>query len=162
MSHLLNFGQYNGRSLEWVVFHDPCHIMWIVKKGIHLDQSKFSHEARIRLEELVKRGSHLRIPGYCPWCNERDITRIFLTFNRKRKIVNIHFDCNRCKPGGSSFSQVYTPSLFLLSNREYNSDIEIKFFVSAVKKVYFGNTSVRLTQERLEEFFDDPYNFVNF
>ena len=161
MSYCMNFGKYEGETFEWVFFHDPCYIQWMIK-NVHANVSKFSPEARARFEELERRASHLRIPGYCAWCAERPITRIFLTFNTRKRMMHVHFDCDRCRPEGSSYSQPFLPSLFVLDDLAYHHDSDMKVFVAAIKRAYFGKTSVKLTQKRLEEFFDDPDNFVNY
>ena len=60
------------------------------------------------------------------------------------------------------FSEPLTPS-FLQGDyfRDYDKTGNA-ILLKAIKRVYFGNWSVRLTQERMEEFFETPGNFMAF
>jgi hypothetical protein len=51
----------------------------------------------------------------------------------------------------------YTPDYF----RGYDKT-GAKILISEVKHAYFGSGSARLTQKRMEEFFNNPANFVSF
>lgn len=162
MSYLISFGQYKGKSLEWLFFHDPAYVLWIVKNNIYEEKYKFSDVEKNRFDELVKRASHLRIPGLCKWCGDRPISRMFSTFNKKGKVTEIHFDCDVCRPGGSSLSLPFAPSFFPLGSEANFDDTAFKLLIVGIRQAYFGNTPVWLTQGRLEEFFDNQDNFLVF
>ncbi len=49
----------------------------------------------------------------------------------------------------------YTPDFF----RSYDKT-GARFLVSAIKRAYFGER-VRMTQKKMEEFFDEPGHFMN-
>lgn len=34
--------------------------------------------------------------------------------------------------------------------------------IRAIKRAYFGSPSIRMNQERMEEFFENPENFIQF
>jgi hypothetical protein len=51
----------------------------------------------------------------------------------------------------------FTPDLY----RSYDKT-GARFMVRSIKHAYFGDVSHRMTQARLEAFFDNPTNFVNF
>ncbi|MCX5799641.1 MAG: hypothetical protein NTU90_08795, partial [Proteobacteria bacterium] len=156
------FGKYKDESLEWLFFHDPAYVLWIVKENIHQDKFKFTNEARNRFEELMKRASHLRIPGLRKWCKSRPISRMFYTFDMRGKVVGIHFDCDVCRPDGSSFSLPHTPSFFPPFSEMNFDKTAYRLLLDSIRQVYFGSTSVKLTQGRLEEFFNNQQNFVDF
>jgi len=51
----------------------------------------------------------------------------------------------------------YTPDIF----QSYDKT-GARIMVDAIKHTYFGSSSARMTQNRMEEFFDNPENFVSF
>jgi hypothetical protein len=162
MTYLMNFGGHKGESLEWLFFHDPSYVTWILEKNIHENTARFPGAAKGRFEKLVKRASHLKIPGLCKWCESRPITRMFYTVNRNRKVTKIDFDCGVCEPDGSSLSIPFAPSFFPPDCGIRFDKTASKLLIRSLREAYFESTSVKLTQRRLEEFFDDPGNFVDF
>ncbi len=162
MAHTLNFGKHEGKSLEWLFFNDPAYVEFIIKKGIHNDASKFSALARDRFIILVRRASHLIIPGRCSWCKKKPITRMFLTQHISGGLARVDFDCEDCYPMGSSYSSslkssFFTPDLY----RNYDK-FGARELIKAIKYAYFGDSTYRMTQGRMENFFDNPSFFVNF
>jgi len=88
---------------------------------------------------------------------------MFFTLDRRGKVTGINFDCNVCRPDGSSLSLPLTPSFFPPPDSVINYDkTAFKILLDAIRQVYFGGTSVKLTQGRLEEFFDNHQYFINF
>lgn len=158
----LYFGKHKGKTLEWIFFHDPEYIKWIVENGIHKDPFKFTAEGRARLEKLVKRASHLKIPGFCERCGEKPITKMSLVLHTSGGLVGVEFHCEECRPRESYYSTPLNPSLLESDYfRSYNK-MGAKILIRAIKGKYFGDSTIRLSQRRLEEFFDNPNNFVNF
>lgn len=162
MAVKLNFGKYREKTLEWIFFHDPGYINWIKENNIHKDPIKFTREERSRFDDLFRRASHLRIPGVCSWCGKRPITKMFLILHTSGGLVGVEFHCGECTPRDSSYSPPLNPS-FLESDyfRSYNKT-GTTILIRAIKSAYFGDSSIRLSQSRLEEFFNNPENFVNF
>lgn len=74
-------------------------------------------------------------------------------------LARVDFFCDRCDLGGVRSVLVppsfYTPDFF----RSYDK-LGGKFLVDAIKRAYYG-PKVRMTQVKMEEFFDTPSNFVN-
>lgn len=162
MPFTMTFGRHRGRTLEWVFFHDPGYVWWMIDNNVHEDRRKFSSPARQRFDQLVRRAQHLRIPGRCPWCGERPITRMFWTEHTSGGLAVVNFDCDECHPTGGSLSvpsvpSFYTPDLF----RRYDK-FGAYLLIREIKRAYFGDPSYRMTQRRMEAFFDDSSNFVNF
>ncbi len=87
---------------------------------------------------------------------------MFSTLHISGGLARVDFDCEVCEPMGGSLSMpsvpsFYTPDLF----RNYDKT-GAAIMISAIKHAYFGSSSARMNQKRLEEFFDDPANFVSF
>jgi hypothetical protein len=162
MAAVLNFGKYKGKTLEWVFFHDPGYIWWIRENNIHNDHHKFPQLVRTRFDDLVRRGLYLRIPGLCSWCNKRPITRMFLTLHISGGLGRVDFDCDECEPGGSSVSVPLTPSFFTPDYYRNYDKTGARFLIDAIKWAYYRNSSERMTQQKMEDFFNNPNNFVNF
>jgi|ADurb_Gel_03_Slu_FD_contig_51_1641286_length_564_multi_1_in_0_out_0_1 hypothetical protein len=162
MSVKLRHGKHKGKSVESLFFSDPGYVYWMVKKGIHEDAKWFSFDEQARFQTLLRRASHLRIPGLCPWCGLRPVSRMFMTIHASGGLATVSFDCSVCEPSGSSFStpmkpSFYTPDIF----RSYDKTGG-KVLVQAIKRAYFGNKSHRMTDQRLSEFWDNKDNFVDF
>lgn len=159
MSLTLDFGKYTGKTLEWIFFNDPGYIWWIYREKVYL---KFSSPLQKHFKTLIRRALHLKIPGLCPWCKKRPITRMFLTKHISGGLACVDFDCDQCKYDGGSESIPTKPSFFTPDfYRDYDKTGG-KIMIEAIKFAYFGNSSTRMTQKRLEEFFNNPENFINY
>ena len=162
MAHRLKFGKHKGKTLEWLFFNDPGYVEYITKKGINNDPRKFPPYARDRFQDLVRRASHLKIPGLCPWCKKRPITRMFFTQHISGGLAGVDFDCDVCEPKGSSPSTSLKPAFFTPDIYRNYDKTGARFLIRAIKHAYFKNPSFKMTQKRLEEFFNYLENFVNF
>ena len=150
------FGKHEGRTLEWIFFHDPGYIWWLIEEEVDLRED----EVKERFDQLVRRASHLRIPGLCPWCKERPVTRMFLTHPRGGGLAAVTFDCDVCEPLGGSTSVECIPSFYTPDHFRSYDKTGAEIMIAAIKYAYFGSSSARMTQKRMEDFFDDPNNFV--
>ena len=155
MTHLVGFGRYKDKTLEWLFFHDPGYVWWMIAE----DATKnLRGPARARFDQLVRRAKHLAIPGKCKHCN-RAVSRMSVSEHPSGGLARVDFFCDACDLGGSrSFLTIpsfYTPDFF----RNYDK-LGGKFLSDAIKQAYYG-PKVRMTQAKMEEFFDDPNNFVN-
>jgi hypothetical protein len=72
---------------------------------------------------------------------------------------NVSFFCDECQ-FDDIFSLLVRPSLCNPSVFRKYDKTGGKFLVDAVKRAYFG-PNVNMTQKRMEEFFNNPNNFVN-
>jgi hypothetical protein len=155
MSYNIGFGKHRLKTLEWLFFNDPGYAWWIMGTDA---QGNFKGGARARLDLLVRRAKHLAIPGKCVHCSE-PVSRMSLTEHPIGGIARVDFFCSKCHHDGSDSvltePSFYTPDIF----RNYDK-IGAKFLVAAIKSAYFG-AKVRMTQKKMEEFFDNPDNFIN-
>ncbi len=154
MTFKLTFGKYKGKTFEWIFFHDPSYVYWINDNDI---QRKFSFESRSRFNDLVRRASRLKIPGLCPSCHERPITTMFFTYDLSGRLGEVDFNCDQCQPYGSTVSTWRTPSFAPIQDR-----LGTEILIYAIKDAYFRSSKIRMTQKRMEAFFNSPDNFENF
>ncbi|NTW88850.1 MAG: hypothetical protein HGB26_06955 [Desulfobulbaceae bacterium] len=158
MSYTIGFGKHKDKTLEWLFFNDPGYVWWMIDEGAQ-SQIKGGAGARTRFALLVKRAKHLAIPGTCKQCS-RLVSKMSLTMHPNGGLAEVDFFCDKCHRHGEALSVRATPAF-------YNSDVfrnydklGAKFLVDAIKLAYFGK-KVRMTQAKMEEFFDNPSNFVD-
>lgn len=159
MSHKVGIGKHAERTLEWLFFNDPGFVWWLLNKPDQLD--RLSAPARGRLDDLVRRARHLVLPGRCPRCRKKPITRMLWTEHRSGGLARVDFRCEDCgadsdSPFISTVPSFDTPDVF----RSYDK-LGGDFLVKAIKRAYFGADPPRMTQKKMEEFFDNPANFAN-
>ncbi|MEW6675438.1 MAG: hypothetical protein AB1348_05480 [Nitrospirota bacterium] len=92
----------------------------------------------------------MKIPGLCPWCNKRPVTRMFLTLHISRGLGRVDFDCDKCSPGGGSLSMPLKPAFFTPDYYRNYDKTGAKFLIDAIKYAYFKNSSIRMTQKKKE------------
>lgn len=163
MALMLNFGKYEGKTLESVFFIDPGYAWWMEEK-LAEDPRAFRGLDLDRFRTLTKRATHLKIPGPCPWCKKRPITRMFLTAQPFREsLAVVSFDCDDCAPPrGASPSSAVRPGFKTPDYYKSYDKTGGKFLVEAIKYAYFKNASYRITPKRAEEFWNNPENFTEF
>ncbi len=155
MAYTVGFGKHKDKTLEWLFFNDPGYVWWLIDEG---PQRNLKGGARTRFDQLVKRAKHLAIPGTCKHCSE-PISRMSLTMHPSGGLAVVDFFCSRCHHDGGSFSVLTTPAFYTPDFFRNYDKLGAKFLVDAIKFAYFGK-KVRMTQAKMEEFFDDPSNFV--
>lgn len=161
MAYTLGFGKHAERTLEWLFFNDPGYVWWMIKDHVHTQ--RLHGAALSRFNDLVRRARHLRVPGTCIWCRKgRAISRMFLTQHISGGLAKVDFDCDTCYPMGGSPTAGTVPSFFTPDFYRGYDKTGATFMIRAIKYAYFKDESYRMTQKRLEEFFDNPDNFVNF
>lgn len=160
MAFTLNFGKYNGKTFEWLLFHDPGYVWWMIEENIPAD--KFLETEKRRFDDLVRRAKHLRIPGLCSWCKKKPITRMFLTKHISGGLARVDFDCDVCYPGGGSPTASLEPSFFTPDYYRNYDKMGAKFMIDSIKHAYFNDSSYKMTQKRMEDFFNNPQNFTQF
>jgi hypothetical protein len=160
MALSLRFGKHKGRTVEWLFFNDPGYVYWMVEQGIDKDTKWFNVHQQSEFEALIRKASHIRIPGICSWCRQEPVTRMFLTVHTSGGLACVDFDCDNCAPEGRGSVALppgfWTPDFF----RNYDKT-GAKFLVDAIKSRMFGSRSHRMTEKRITEFWSNNDNFVN-
>lgn len=160
MALILTFGKHKGKTLEWLFFNDPGYVWWL-EEQFYGNPGIMPHSERGRFKALLKKASHLKIPGVCPWCKERPVTRMVLTAQASGEgLAGVSFDCEQCRPPSTAKSisarpGFRTPDFY----REYDKSGG-KFMVKAIKQAYFGDGSYPMTQKRIDAFWDNSDNFA--
>ena len=151
----MGFGKHKDKTLEWLFFNDPGYVWWIIEQAA---EKNLTGAARARFAKLVQRAKHLAIPGRCRHCS-KPVSRMSLTEHPSGGLARVDFFCDTCSHSGPrsvlTTPAFYTPDFF----RTYDK-LGGKFLVSAIKFAYYGG-KVRMTQAKMEEFFDEPTNFFN-
>jgi hypothetical protein len=156
MAYTLGFGKYRDRTLEWLFFNDPGYVWWMIDQGA---EKNLKGAARNRFDQLVRRAKHLAIPGKCRHCSQ-PISRMSLTEHPSGGLARIDFFCKDCRHDGGSLSILTAPAFYTPDFFKSYDKLGGKFLVEAIKYAYYGK-KVRMTQAKMEEFFDEPANFVN-
>jgi hypothetical protein len=84
-----------------------------------------------------------------------------LTMHISGGLARADFFCSSCHHDGGSLSILRTPAFYTPDFFKNYDKLGGKFLVDAIKYRYFGS-KVRMTQAKMEEFFDNPNNFANF
>jgi hypothetical protein len=157
MAHSVGFKKHPDKTLEWLFFHDLSYVCWMIRKHA-VDSLKPA--ARARFDQLVRRAKHLVIPGHCKHCS-MPLARLACISYPSGGLAEVDFFCDECNPETSHSPFVLMkPALlspdFFLRYRKHGETV----LIDAIKRRYFGRAA-RMTQAMMEEFFDDPNNFVN-
>jgi hypothetical protein len=153
MACIVGFGEHKEKTLEWLFFHDLRYVWWMIDKG---GAKKLSVPALKRFNKLVRRASHLVIPGKCLHCPEPASRMSLAQHPGSRGLTRVDFFCDQCHQGSGcdlvppSFCR---PDMF----KRYNKQ-GAECLVRAIKEAYFGG-EVRMTQARMEKFFNTAKNF---
>lgn len=154
MSNLLSFGQYKGRTFEWLFFHAPGYAEGMYDDDIHRQRHLFTVAEEEHFDELVRRASALR--GMCRWCRAQRITRLGITSFLAGGPDHIGFYCGRCEYGEHSRPFYGAASFFV----EYENVPERtqRRVTRYIQHRYIGKG--RLTQAKMEDFFQNDDLFV--
>jgi len=114
---------------------------------------------RTRFEQLVRRAKHLAVPGKCRHC-PKPISRMSVIEHTSGGLARVDFFCEKCHHSGGSHWLLITPGFYSPDLFRNYDKLGGKFLVDAIKYAYYGK-KVRMTQAKMEEFFDEPSNFVN-
>ena len=156
MAYTVGFGKHKDRTLEWLFFNDPGYIWWMIDQGAN---KNLRGAARTRFDQLVRRARHLAVPGKCLHCS-KPISRMSLIEHSSGGLARIDFFCDTCHHSGGTPSFLTTPAFYTPDFFRFYDKLGGKFLVDAIKHAYYGK-KVRMTQTKMEEFFNEPSNFIN-
>lgn len=147
MNRIMTFGEFEGKSFEWLFFNAPWYANWLHEKDILAKRWDYGELDRAYFRELHKRASALA--GRCPYCKEREIVRKALsTVNGSLGATT--YCCKECVPITEGLVTYQDPSFFLRYTRWPR--VDQKNLTSTIKGQYLGWEG-NLTQKRMEEFF---------
>lgn len=150
----IDFGKYQGLTLPQVIFKDPDWFFWAISKNSFKDRPELNFEAvdlnkKARLIKVPQSGKEKMVVEY--WIHP--LTRKYS-----------HFDLvPQSRPHHVGSSSTYRSNVIDLSFPRRIAPYDklgCRSLISSLKYHLFGNKRVRMTQQRCEDFFDDPQNFV--
>jgi hypothetical protein len=147
MSNFLGFGQFKGKSHEWVFFRAPWYARWLYNNGIYRQRHSFDEVEATHFPMLYRRASHLK--GTCEQCNQ-PATRMGLTFLASGSLSSVGFFCNNCKYLGGARTTYETPSFFP-ENARLPRNAQ-RMITDEIRRRYIHG---RLTQKKMEGFFTE-------
>jgi hypothetical protein len=156
--YTLTFGKHRGKTLEWLFFNDPGYVWWL-EEQFHDKPGIFPPLVRRQFKHLLQLASNLRVPGLCAICGQARVEKMVLQSDRDGRLIDVEFTCSGCAPASGPQTAVgrpgfRTPDLF----HEYDK-AGGKRLVAAIKQAFFGSSSHRMTDERIQAFFAEIGNF---
>lgn len=150
----IKFGEFNGRSFEWLFFNAPWYADWMHKSRVLESRWDFDEQECTCFTELHRRASALS--GVCPYCLERKVVRRALSTYRGSLGMST-FCCEECQPINEG-RVLYGPPSFFMRPEQWPR-VDQKRLTSTIKQEYIGRGN--LTQKKMEAFFQDDGLFWN-
>ena len=149
-------GRYAGKSPEYVLFHDPGHFEWLLEKGV---PGRYCTCLADRIRHLNWCAIRLRLPCRCARC-PTPAEEMLLFESRTHRLGKVEFVCRACAAQAGPDAYAQSPSFF--GSRAFHDYDKRggRMIVAAIKRVYFGSSSYRMTARRMAAFFDNPENFL--
>lgn len=154
MWDVLDFGKYRGKgkTLPQIVFEDPDWFFWALEEGA------FKGDLATQAQDVGRKAQNIKIPG-----NEKgELVAEYLIHAPTGEFSDLEVVPKSQPPheGGSrAFREDRIDLGFVRRIKGYDKSGG-KLLVGSVKYIVFGAARARLTQQRCEEFFDDPKNFL--
>lgn len=151
------YGKHKGKSVEWVIFHDPAYITWLAQT--RSAWWSIPWDVKERLRTICHLADNLLIPGGCAGECGRPVSRMLLVKGMSGHLVKVEFVCDHCNHDGGLRSVACRPSLFHSEVfRDYDK-AGAKVLVEAIWRAYNGPDAKNRTPQRMERFFADRRNF---
>jgi len=150
---VLKFGKkHYGRTLEYILFHNPGYIEFMLNNHI------VPRNMPSRFWYLVTRAMHLKIPGRCPWyCKgKKAVTRMCLHATHDGRLGSVTFDCDTCEPDNMRWTMV-RPSFLVSTYFHHYDKTGGRILVDAIRSAY--DLPDVLRQDAMETFFENDDNF---
>lgn len=148
---VVDFGKYKGKSLPQIMFSDPDWFFYAYSEGY------FNSKGNLRIEanEISKKSVSIKIPQKGPVKLVAEYTIHPTTHNFcDLEIVPVDRD-----PHHGSFRKDVIDMTIPKQIQKYDK-FGYKILISCIKTYLFGNTKIKMTKERCEEFFSNNENFV--
>lgn len=149
---ILRFGKHKGKTLPQIVFADPDWFFWAIEKDV------FKGPLEGEAERINARARAVRIPNNTAGNLEVE----YFVHRPSGKFGGMEI-VPASQPLHEGSSPAFRGDVIDLSVPRKIAPYDklgSRNLLSSAKRLLFGSTSARMTQERCEEFFDDPENFV--
>ena len=150
----VDFGQHEGKTLPQIVLSDPDWFFWAVEERVFDDKPLLRKQAR----EIYRKARTIKIPGKDPakWKIEYVIDPMVNKFS--------DFDVvEKNRPTHTGSSATFREDYLDLSTPRRISEYDklgCQSIIKGLKYYVFGDSEIRLTKKRCEEFFSDDSNFA--
>ena len=155
MSNLIQFGNYKGRTLEWLFFNKPGDAKRVAEEQLNGNLYLITEEQTDHFKELYNRARWLA--GTCDVCRERPVIRMGLNVpHRSNTLAGVLFLCTSCDYPIGRIPEYCTPSFFVETHTISKKDMKV--INNAIRRHYIGSGG-NLTQKIMEKFFHNDANF---
>ena len=151
---IVYFSKYKGKTLPQIIFSDPDWFFWAIENAVFQNKGPLALEA----DDLARKAKAIRIPD-----TEGDARLAEYIIHRPTgkfsRMDIIPADRKNDRGSSPSFRKPVTDLSVPRMTARYDK-LGCRSLLSSVKYILFGRKSVRMTQQRSEEFFDNPNNFL--
>ena len=147
----LRFGKHKGKSLPQVLFADPDWFFWAI------DESVFRGKIEKEAQEIYRKSRSIRIPQKR---NEKLVAE-YAIHPPTKKFGNMEI-VPASRPHHEGSTSTYRSKVIDLGIPRKIAAYDkfgCKLLISNVKYYLFGNSSLRMTEKKCEDFFDNDENF---
>lgn len=148
------FGKHKGKTLPQIIFNDPDWFFWAVENGVFKNKGPLAREA----EGLARRAKTIRIPDAG---GKRGLAE-YIIHPPTGKFSHMEI-VSADQPEHEGSSPTFRAPVIDLSVpraiARYDK-LGCRSLLSSVKYILFGSKSTRMTQQRCEDFFNNPDNFL--
>jgi hypothetical protein len=149
MNDILNFGKYYGKSLQWVALHDPDYLFWLVEENAIRDPL-----LRSKAGELALKARNIKLPR----SDAENWYVVYIPHKGDLACVEI-IPKARLDPYRSQYWADHIDLSMARQWKRYDKSGG-QVLIKAVKRLYFKDGNVRLTDQRCRDFFANADHFV--
>jgi len=148
----VKFGKHDGKALPQIIFNDPDWFFWAMEKAF------FKGPLKLEAERIDARARAIRIPNN----STGQLVAEYAIHRPTRKFAGMEI-VPASRPPHQGSTPTFRKDVIDLSVprtiAQYDK-LGCGNLISSVKRVLFGSSSVRMTKQRCEAFFDDGANSV--
>jgi hypothetical protein len=150
----LRFGKHRGRTLPQVVFADPDYFFWGIEQGIFNKDQALQAEAGL----VNYRARHIKLPQ---GEDDAEMVAEYLIHPSAQKFADLQMVPRARSPHSGGSPAFHLQHLDLSVPRQLSPYDKTggEHLVRLVKLYLFGSSSVAMTRERCDRFFEDDDNF---
>jgi hypothetical protein len=143
----LTFSKHIGRSLPWVIFHDPDWFFWACDKHIFKTTA-----LQLEAKELYQKCCSIEIPD-----NKNNEYVIEYTYSLHGGSFRVMEKVPRTQEQHSRSTRRSVISFGMA--KDYYDKQAYRLFIHCVKFILYSDESYKMTEQRCADFFNDNSNF---
>ncbi|MFA1738985.1 hypothetical protein [Lysinibacillus fusiformis] len=148
---VLDFGKkHKGKTLPQILFNDPDWFYWAYEEGVL--KGKVPHN---EVQEIYGKSRNIKIP-------QEDHHAEFVFDGIRGVFADMKLvPSDRPKHEGSSQTQrLDRIDMALIRFAKQYDKLGYSLLIPILKEILFGDSKLRMTKKRAEDFFNDPSNFL--